>query len=624
MLRLLRPSYRFFLEEFVFGTALGLGLLGYLVLGLGLLGYASKAAVLILLAVLTLASWNRICHLGKSIAKGVRDLYSPGFRPVSIALICFLILIGSLALIGALTPASGNDWDGLSYHLAVPKLYLQAGQIFHIPWTHQSNFPFTWEMLYLVGLSLQGQALAKLFHYLAGILVCLGIFALGKAYWDSRVGLLAAGIFASIPLVGWESTIAYSELAFTLYCFLAIYAFLNWSQGRSFGSAPPRYDRGGGQDKSGGWLWISAICCGLALGCKMLAMIVVILLASGVVWHLTASERSAARSTLRQLAQFLLVAALVASPWYLKSYLWTGNPVYPFFYDWFDGKYWSQALAEGYRGNQEAFGMGHGPLHLLLVPWNLTMYHFRFFDDPSHPVLFSSLGPLFLALLPGLFFLGKLRPAAKFLLLYAAGFLLLWFVTMQQVRYALPVLAALSLVAAASAWGLAEASRALKAAVALACSLAFAIGLTILFLLSYQPLTVVMGQESQDQYLAQTLDVYPILRYVNENLPPNAKIIFFGETRGFYCEREYLWGDHSELIRYDEFDNSNQMLRRFSQLGITHVLITRTFLSSVESAESGSSPLARLLKQTLDNGQLVLLAERKQKVLFLIQYSSTQ
>ncbi len=102
------------------------------------------------------------------------------------------------------------------------------------PWLTHSNFPFLLEMLYLLGLLLHGPVLAKLFHFACGWLTALAIYSFGRRFWSPRAGLLGAVTFATIPFVLWEMTVAYNELAFALYAFLALYTLAIWYETAAF------------------------------------------------------------------------------------------------------------------------------------------------------------------------------------------------------------------------------------------------------------------------------------------------------------------------------------------------------------------------------------------------------
>ncbi|NIM04808.1 MAG: phospholipid carrier-dependent glycosyltransferase, partial [Armatimonadetes bacterium] len=253
-----------------------------------------------------------------------------------------------LLLVGVLAPSAGTGWDGLAYHLAVPKIYLQHHRILVLPWMSHSNFPFAMEMLYLLGLALQGQALAKLLNFSCGVLIALAVYCWGNKSIGKGAGLLGMAIFISIPLVFWEATVAYNELAFALFCLLSIWAWWKKEEG-----------------PASRWIILSGIFAGLALATKMLAGFLVVFMVLAILWRKI--EQSADDLSVKQktkpaskrpsekadetpsnpqtgiarpiaLALWLVPALLVAAPWYVKSYLWTGNPVYPFFYDIFGGR----------------------------------------------------------------------------------------------------------------------------------------------------------------------------------------------------------------------------------------------------------------------------------------------
>src|SRR5262249_1953277 len=69
-------------------------------------------------------------------------------------------------------------------------------------------------------------------------------------------------------------------------------------------------------------------------------------------------------------------AVVVGSPWYVKSYLWTNNPVYPFLYSLFPRSInWNQAFDEAYRHEQQSFGRpGHTLFAIFRAPWDLAFH----------------------------------------------------------------------------------------------------------------------------------------------------------------------------------------------------------------------------------------------------------
>ena len=127
--------------------------------------------------------------------------YLRSLRGLNLLLALYLAAISLFTFVLTLAPPSGGEWDSLMYHLAVPQQYLRHGKIVELPYDHHSYFPFTMDMLFLWGLALRGPVLAKLFHWLMLPLCCAALVAIGKRHLSLRAGLLAAALFASIPIV---------------------------------------------------------------------------------------------------------------------------------------------------------------------------------------------------------------------------------------------------------------------------------------------------------------------------------------------------------------------------------------------------------------------------------------
>ncbi|MCC6441869.1 MAG: glycosyltransferase family 39 protein [Armatimonadetes bacterium] len=567
-LRLIHVPVNSTAERVLFGLPLGLGILAYGILALGLAGQLSSgpvAAWLAILAAIALLQTRPGPALPQAHAAPAGVAVAPahplprdkGIIPWRVGgLACGAFLLFCLG-IGTLAPPSGNEWDSLSYHLAVPKIYLGQHAIRYIPFIHHSNFPFLLEMLYTLGLLLKSAALAKSFHLLCAVWTSLAIYFFGRRLWSEPAGILGAVAFLSVPNVDWEATTAYIDLGTALFTFLSLYALVFWRQ-----SADRR------------WLALSGLLMGLALGTKMFALATLFL---SCVWIAAASwqKRLSLPEAAQSLALFLIPALLVAMPWYLKSYLYTGNPVYPFFYEIFGGRNWSVENALVYRQEQLKFGLGRDLSSLLLLPWNLMLHSQRFFDSL---VMFATIGPLPFGFLCAIVFSKKLDRSAAAFAAYAVVFVLFWFVQMQQVRYllvVLPLVMAAGAHAFLSGW---RTFRWIKPVVAIYVASGLLFGMYVAFRVNQPMIPVAFGIEPREDYLRRTLDVYPAIRFVN-TLPENAKVIFFHEPRGFYSDREYFWGNpgHHTLIPYERFTSARTMFDHFKRMGFTHVLVNEKF-----------------------------------------------
>ena len=55
--------------------------------------------------------------------------------------------------------------DALTHHLAVPKLYLQHGGIYEIPWLEFSYYPMNLDLLYMIPLAFGNDIIPKVFTF---------------------------------------------------------------------------------------------------------------------------------------------------------------------------------------------------------------------------------------------------------------------------------------------------------------------------------------------------------------------------------------------------------------------------------------------------------------------------
>lgn len=571
-------------ERFAFGLALSTGALSYLVLAAGLLGVLQSAVLWSLFAGILLTG-----ILAWWLARAVKEQAQPflwrWWFPFAVMALLVLPMVAS--------PPAATDWDGLSYHLAAPAIWLREGRIGYIPFMHHSNFPFVIEMQYLWALGVGfGAGGAKVFHWATLLITLAAVFAFARR--SGFNGSWAAASLISVPVVLWESTVAYADLATTAYTLLCLLAAWN-SAGEESVSTRRR------------WFVLSGLMGGLALGTKMTALGSVALLAVLLAWE--AVRRRQVRFA--EIALCVGIAVLVGAPWYIKTYVYTGNPVYPYFYEIFGGRNWTAENARIYREAQLAFGLGREPYQLLMSPFNLTFYWNRFFD----PLPFvGSVGFVYLAGLIPLFFARRLPDAARWWILFSLVSLVLWFVLMQQVRYLMTIFPLVSLWCGWLA-GQRErrwTARAMQAAIVLQV-LWCAIGISPLWNRS-----LLVWSDGASAYLERALPgVWQACDWINRNTPREAGVILYDETRGFYLQRRYLWGNpgHHTLIDYDSFTDGDMLVRALHRLGYQVVLQNLAFAPPGSENEHWR----RLLADAIARGALVERFRERSVVVFEIR-----
>ncbi|MGE0478879.1 MAG: hypothetical protein AB7Q17_00275 [Phycisphaerae bacterium] len=245
-------------------------------------------------------------------------------------------VIAAIAFAGATLPpgilweGEARGYDALEYHLQAPREYYDAGRIHFLSHNVYASFPQQMEMLYLLLMHLAGGSLAaavpaQLVHASCGVLLVCALAAWAQ---PGRARLVAVLVGGATPWIGYLACLAYVELGMLLAATVA--------GGIVFDAA-----------RSGRVTWGALLAAGLAAGiaggCKYTALALVtapLLIAVLVVTRGPVSRRACAATA------FALGAAIAFAPWLARNVAFTGNPVYPFAYNWFGGAAWSDAQAE--------------------------------------------------------------------------------------------------------------------------------------------------------------------------------------------------------------------------------------------------------------------------------------
>ncbi len=478
--------------------------------------------------------------------------------------------LGSLLV--ALSPAV--DGDALCYHLALPKVYLQEGGFVALPYHDNSTFPLLVEMLFLWALALEGAVTAQLVHWLFGLLLAAATFELARDLLGKRWAWVAATIAVLTPAVTNQMGAAFNDLALAVF---STYALVAWRRAESLanvggeGTAPPSF------------VWNAAsafvpagLMIGAALSTKYVALLYVTAVAVALLGRLIVARRWSSIHW-RGVLVAGTVAASVAGPWYLRTAMERGNPLYPFLGDTF-----GTAGPPTNRASKRP--LATSAADVLTAPWQVTMQPERFGGRGNQ------LGALFLAALPGVLLLGRQR---QFWLLLgiASLYLALWFGLRQNVRFLLPIVPLLAVLVAAvwrecHRWGGLPA-RAVSAVclAALALNTAQAVGR------AKGSLAVVFGGETREDYLRQHDPSFAAAQFAATSLPANA-VILSQDYRLFYfpCRvtRENVYRRETNYPEQFAGSSLDGCLRT---AGFTHLLL----MDAQDSGVRHSTKLGKLL-----------------------------
>ena len=545
-----------FLESFLFGLTIGLAIITYAIIGFGLAGLLNRWVINLFFVGMFALTYGEIGNIIHQI-KGKFKALSLQLKTPSIETVLFLIIAIQIFfnLAGASVLPSG--WDSLGEHLSKAKEWNRLHRLASVPYInfHQWAQPFNIGVLYAMALFLKDAILAQLIHFAFGLLTAVGVYALGKRYFSRRVGLISAAIFYTIPIVVFMSTTAYVDLGLTFYAFFAFFAIVRWaSTGKK------------------GWLLLSAIISGLAIGTKYAGLPFIFILSLGVLLGSWFIRKEKLLSAARNFFIFLALAGLVGSFWYVRAYLIGAYSVFSIWEGLFY-RFW-QAIkgiwASGFLNlvfSQPVFGLDLSlPKRIISLSWNVTMRSGRFEG-------YGAVGILFLAFLP--FFLFprfRNRKLMKFMLYYSGVYFIFWATLVSIKRYLMPILPLSGIMVGYILEQISSFNRFFKYFFYTILILTL---LFNMFYLSpegpdmvYQRILVFAGLKSQENYISKSEETYLVFEYVNKNLPAEAKVWVLNEPRTFYCDREYV----RSVSGMGNLKHTAEILSGFRYNEITHLV----------------------------------------------------
>jgi len=439
-------------------------------------------------------------------------------------LFTFLLLLFILQLLVNLIGVLGPElaFDALWYHLTLPKIYLDSHSIFFIPGglLYYSVMPKLGEMLYIGGLSFGNEVIPKLIHFSFGLLTCFALYKLSRKFFSPLVSIIAVVIFYSNLVVGWQSITAYVDLTRALFEVMALWAFVNW------------LDKGKTK-----WLIWSALMLGFAITTKLLAIGSLIMFALLIFW------KTRNRNAVKKIVMYTLIALSVPLPWFIFSYINTGNPVYPFF-------------TEIYKVSPE-------PLSFV-----------GFFREVGTLFIHSAdpISPIYVIFLPLFILLFKKIKNNKLILAigtYSILSIIIWYFTPRTGggRFILPYLPALSILCAFLYSYLIKNIKLKYIGKFLICLIIFVslISIGYRFMANIKYLPIILGKESKDEFLEKHLnfsfgDFYDYDGYFKNNIKPTDKVLLYGFHNLYYINFPFVdssWLKPSDVFNYIATQNTN-------------------------------------------------------------------
>ena len=558
-------------ERALLQVGIGYGALSLAVLALGVLGllYAPLFAAAVLAGALPAffallrGEGGRTTETSRHRAGRLKSLSVPlclRLRGKNALLLVIAIQLAYLLVGFALVPPTA--YDALAYHLGLPKLFIAAHRIYYVPFVVHANWPELAEMISLLGLLLRSEMLVNLLSLALSLLGGAAIYLLGRRLVSAGGALLGCAIYASAPAIRDLAGIPMVEPALASYSALATLCLALWLR-----------------ERHSGWLMLSAAFGGFAASVKLTGLATPLLLgALFLAWSVVRRERL--WPTLLLATRYGAIVALLVLPWYAKSALYTGNPIWPFFNTLLPSRNWDSFGAQAHDAYLHITNLPPTPLNFLRSLWYVA-------TDPGRYGGFA-LGPLTLLAVPPVLARVLLSPSfrtrAGALVLFCALYYCQWFLLSQQTRFLAPLLPVLALLAGDTyAWmwqGFARAPRWLAASVATSLLLL----ILPLFAAPEQQrwrdgAAYLAGQLGRDDYLARYVPSEPLYRYANAALPSNALVLLLFENRGYLLDRDYVWANpvSQRIIKFEQYSDVAALAADLCQRRFTHLLYYDAF-----------------------------------------------
>jgi hypothetical protein len=547
------------IEVVVFSCGIGLGAISFLIL---LIGELHLLYVPVLLGALLIALVLSRAVLLDWLRKLKDITLTRKLSPASLAAAAGIMVLAAPFAVFPLYPA--KDWDATQYHLAVAKIYVKEHSMVFTPYLRYPVFPQTNQMLFTGALLTYDEQFAQQLQFLMLLTLCFAMIAFAKGYLTSRTGWWSVALLLASPLVILLGSIAYTDIALTLFCFLCTYAFWNWHRSRS-----------------DSWIIVAGVCGGLAFGSKYTGAFF------PLVFFACLAATELKHRNFRTLALLALTTFLVSVPWLVRNIYFTGNPIFPFLERFFIGIFGQRQIDpewfSGQAGASLYIGVGRSVTSLLMLPWSMAKSSSAFIPEAPLSRIVIWLLPLTIV---SVFFHRRLR----WLVLLALACTIFWFFGYQLVRYLVPAFPLYCLATAGSVdWLLAHRRLPGWLRSGTMTALVFVSVLAPCWYYIAQhvkwegPLPTTAAE--RDRYRSDRMSSYPAYKFLNEEVGNRYRVFALDDVRMAYFADGTFMGDTFGEANYkrirSRMTSGESLYDELKMLSTTHLLINGEVEKSV-------------------------------------------
>jgi hypothetical protein len=536
----------------ILACLVGLGAFSMGIMMIGLIGWLNIIGILVWMGISGFIAFRELLEAADHDGITVRV---PPFLSVTsrfeILLQTLIIEYVPILLISVVLPVL--DYDALLYHLEIPSKFLAAGRIYFDPEIWRSAYPFLGEMPFIIGMVFGADHLAKLINLTYAILLISSVYVFSIRFLGREVALTATAIMIGVPSFLLWATWVSVDFAWAAFEFWGLYAVCLWLAPEN-GMSPK-------------WLIVAGTMAGFAASVKYLSLPSLLIIGAIVGWKSIENTKLFRAKWMGNVIIFGSCAGLVMGAWYIKNWVWTGNPIYPLM---FGGPGWEPLESQIQNDSIQSIGVGKTWMDYLLLPFNVYAHHARFSTRSAeiiHPALW--LGLLF----P---FAIKSNKILNVITIYAALSFVVWATSWQVIRFLLPLSAVAAIMAA---------SIIARSPLLLKHLLKFGLIAVMFLSLIYQATTLndpigliryLIGKSSAAQVLQNINNDFNTILYIQNNLPASDRVLFLWDGRGYYCDQRCIPDDEQSTAISLSINSPEpqQLGQELHKMGITHIMLS--------------------------------------------------
>jgi hypothetical protein len=465
-----------------------------------------------------------------------------------------------------------TEWDAIAYHLPLAKIYATTHSVNPPLWMFHAQYPQLGEVLFGIGYILQDQASAETFVSLILIFFhhffFIALYLFAKRVYNTTIALYALIIMYTIPEISIYITNPYVDIMTATYQFLTFIIIFYLLFDKQISKRIPY-----------ACIILAFMFSGICAGIKYTGLFMVFFaLLFVILFKIINKKRFETKKTLLTTIIGLGIASIFFLPMYIKNVYFTNNPVWPFFTTIFSNTVGLNfELAHSWS---LLFGSSVSAINPLFLPIYMTFI-------PSNIGSIYGIGPIFFMFIPiACFFLiskqySFSRETCKQIITYliiSTIFLGIAYKTYFSYRVIFFSLILLTLIVAHTIYKINKEFPQIRTFIFFVFIVLIISNLFAYFVIYRYALPSLLLQEPINNLRYARTQVAEVDDYINTNTPKNATILLANDLRGYYIERNYVWGDPMTSLLYIDYrsiENSQQLYNIFKKKGITHIRISR-------------------------------------------------